>query len=124
MAFDPLSIEPGDLRHSITIQAQNSAERDPAGQPIPGDWTTILTTMASIESTTSASYKQQFQNNALAAQSTDLITIRWPGTSVTVAPGQRVVFGNDTFLIQAVDNVLRRNRKLRLACLIIDSNSN
>ena len=123
MPIDPLYIAPGDLRHSITIQAENTADRDAAGQPV-STWETVLTTRAKIEDSGSASYKDLFQNNALAAQSTDLITIRWPGSSITIAPGQRVIFGDNSFLIQAIDNVLRRNRKLRLACLIIDETSN
>ena len=36
----------------------------------------------------------------------------------------RVIFGNNTFLVQDVDNVLHRNRVVRLACLMIDEDSN
>lgn len=123
MAFDPLSISAGELRHSITIQAQDTSAPDAYGQTTQ-QWTTVLTTRAKIEDTSSASYRDTFAQNALVAQSTDLITIRWPGSSITIEPGQRVLYGDDVFLIQAIDNVLRRNRKLRLACMIIDESSN
>jgi hypothetical protein len=53
-----------------------------------------------------------------------LLTIRWPGASITLAPGMRVVFGNNTYLVQAADNVLHRNRIVRLACLMVDEDSN
>lgn len=123
MPIDPLYLNPGDLRHKITIQAENTAERDAAGQPV-STWTTILTTRAKIEDSGGSSYKMAFQNNAEAAQSTDLITIRWPGSSIVIEPGQQIIFGTSTYLIQAVDNVLHRNRKIRLATLMIDENSN
>jgi len=122
MAFDPLYLAAGDLRHSISIQAPSST-RDAFGQAI-STWNTILTTRAKIEDTGSASYKDTFAQNALIAQSTDLITIRWPGSSVTITPGQRVIFGDNVWTIQSVDNVQHRNRKLRLACMQVDETSN
>jgi hypothetical protein len=36
----------------------------------------------------------------------------------------RIIFGDNTYLIQAVDNVLHRNRKVNLACIQIDADSN
>jgi SPP1 family predicted phage head-tail adaptor len=122
MTYNPLCIQAGDLRHAITIQSP-SATRDAAGQPI-STWDTVLSTRAKIENTGSYSYKESFSANALAAQCTDLITIRWPGKAITVEPGQRIVFGDNTYLIQLVDNVLRRNRVVRMACLVIDGDSN
>jgi SPP1 family predicted phage head-tail adaptor len=117
---NPLLFHAGTLFHSIQIQAASST-RDATGQLV-STWNTILTTRASIENTSGASYRESFSGNELVANSTDLITIRYQ-SSVTIEPGQRVIKGNDTFLIQAVDNVLRRNVKLRLACLLIDGNS-
>lgn len=120
---DPLYINPGDLRHSITIQAANATEPDEYGQ-IADAWTPILTTRAGLESTNSPSYRDSFSNNALAAASTDLFTVRWPGAAISLEPGQRIVLGSNIWTIQAVDNVMRRNRKVRIAALIIDSGSN
>lgn len=117
---NPLYLNPGDLRHAITILAQNPAQCDAAGQPIPGDWTTVLTTMGSIRA---ASGRDQVQDGSLASQMSYIVTIRWPGTSIRVVSGQHVVFGTDTYLIQAVDNILVRNRVLRLTCLHIDGDS-
>jgi SPP1 family predicted phage head-tail adaptor len=121
MAFDPLYIQPGELRHSIQIEKASST-RDAAGQPI-ATWDPVLTTRAKIESTTSRTFRDSFSGNALASQSTDAITIRWPGAAFELRPGMRVVFGDNLFLIQAVDNVQRRNRKVVLACIGISEDS-
>lgn len=123
MPWNPLLLPAGELIHKITIQAPDTADPDAYGQA-GTTWKDVLTTRAKIEDTGSASYKDAFAQNALAAQSTDLITIRWPGASITIEPGQRVIFGGNIFLIQAVDNVLHRNRKLRLATLMVDETSN
>lgn len=123
MAADPLYLNPGDLRHVVTIQAPNAAAPDEYGQTTTS-WTTLLVTRAGIESTSGAGYRDSFQNNALAAQSTDLFTLRWPGSTINIEPGHRIVIGTNVWTVQAVDNVLRRNRKLRIAALIIDSGSN
>jgi head-tail adaptor len=116
-------IDPGALRHSIVIQKPNPANRDAGGQ-IVDQWDNLLTTRAQIESTSSQSYRESFSSNSLAAQSTDCITLRWPGPGIILKPGMRVLFGDNTYLVQAVDNVQHRNHKIRLACLSIDSDSN
>ena len=122
MPFDPLYLLSGDLRHSITIQ-KPSTTRDAAGQPVSA-WTDVLTTRAKIEDTTSTSYKEINQNGAITSQVTDLFTIRWPGASIDLAPGMRVQFGDNLYLIQAVDNILKRNRVVKLFTLAIDADSN
>jgi head-tail adaptor len=120
MPNNPLFIDAGSLRHQITILAQNPAACDAAGQPIPGDWTTVLTTRASIRA---ANSREQVSDGQVTAQTTQIITIRWPGSDVRIVSGQRVTFGNDTYLVQGVDNVLHRNRVLRLTCLEINGDS-
>ncbi len=122
MANDPLYLRAGDLRHSVEIQTA-SPTRDAAGQPV-STWNVVMTTRAMIENSGARAYKESFSNSSLAAQSTDLLTIRWPGSAITVAPGMRIIYGNNTFLVQDVDNVLHRNRVVRLACLMIDEDSN
>lgn len=122
MAFDPLYILPGDLRHKVTIQAP-STTRDAAGQPV-STWTDVLTTRAKIEGTTSTTYKELVKDGAIASQATDVFTLRWPGSSIDLKPGMRVVFGDNTYLVQAVDNILRRNRIVKLFCMAIDSDTN
>ena len=120
--LNPLYLRAGELRHAVQIQSASST-RDAAGQPV-STWNVVLTTRAKIENSGGQAYKESFSNSSLAAQSTDLLTIRWPGSSITVAPGMRVIFGNNTFLVQDVDNVLHRDRVVRLACVMIDEDSN
>lgn len=117
-----LEINPGDLRHRITIQVPDTSQRDAAGNPI-STWVTILTTRAKIESATTSAYRMGFSNDALDSQSTDIVTIRYPGNSVKIEPGQRVIFGDNVYVIQSVDNVQHRNRKLQLSALNMDESS-
>jgi SPP1 family predicted phage head-tail adaptor len=122
MAFDPLYLLAGDLRHKIVIQ-KPSTTRDDAGQPV-STWTTVLTTRAKIESTTSPAYKSLVQGDAISSQATDVFTLRWPGSSIDLAPGMRVQFGDNLYLVQAVDNILRRDRVVKLFTLAIDADTN
>lgn len=120
MPQNPWEIEVGSLRHRVLIQ-QASSTRDAAGQLVQ-TWNTVRTTFAKIEGTSSRSFRDSFSNNALAAQSTDLVTVRW--TPLNLEPDMRVAFGGRMYLIQGVDNVQRRNRKVLLACIVIDEGSN
>jgi len=122
MPWNPLYLSAGDLRHSVTIQ-KPSATRDDAGQPV-STWTNVLVTRAKIEGTTSNAYKEFVQDGAIASQATDVFTLRWPGSSIDLAPGMRIQFRDNTYLVQAVDNVLRRNRVVKLFCMVIDGDSN
>ena len=121
---DPTIIQPGALRHKITIQSPNGNQRDAFGEPLSADWTTVLSTRADIESTLTATYKSATGNDALTSQATDIITIRWPGSQVSITPDMRIVWGDQTFQINAIDNVLRRNRVLKIYCMTIDIGSN
>jgi SPP1 family predicted phage head-tail adaptor len=118
--MDPCYLQPGTLRHSVTIQSP-STTRDAFNQP-GTTWTSILTTRASIESTASLTFKFSFQNSTLASNATDVITIRCP--AVTIKPGMQIVFGDQVYTIQDVDDVQRRHRKLVMACVGIDTPSN
>ena len=122
MPWNPLLLAAGDLRHSITIQ-QPSTTRDVAGQPV-STWTNVLTTRAKIEGTTSNTYKELVADGAIASQATDVFTLRWPGSSIDLKPGMRVQFGDNIYLIQALDNILRRNRVVKLFCMAIAADSN
>ena len=114
--FDPIQFDAGSLRHNITINAP-SAIRDASGQP-GTTWTAVLTTRAKIESTSSLTFKWSFQNSTLASNATDCITIRYP--SVLVAPGFQIVWGDELYLVQDVDDIQRRHRVLVLACVGVD----
>lgn len=122
MPYDPLYIAAGDLRQMVTLQSP-SATRDESGQPID-IWDDVLTTRAKIEGTTSNSYRELVKDGAIASQSSDVVTIRWPGGAINLTPGMRVQYGDNTLLVQAVDNVLRRNRLVKLFCMQIAADSN
>lgn len=116
---DNPTVEAGTLRHSITIQ-KPSATRDAVGQ-IGATWVDVLSARAAITSTSGPTFKSSFQNNTLASNATDCITIRYPGTSIPIAPGMQIVCGDNAYLIQAVDDVKRHHVKLVMACLGIDT---
>ena len=116
---DSLYIQPGTLRHIVTIQASDTA-RDAAGQ-LNASWTPLLITRAAILSTASNSFRLSFSGNALASNSTALIQIRYP--AVDVVPGQQVTFGDETYVVDATDDVQRRHRVLNLACTGLDVGS-
>lgn len=124
MPRDPLAFNPGELRHKIHVQASAMAA-SARGQAVNAtSWTTILTTFAMIEGTSSRTFRESFSNNSMVSQATDVITIRWPGASIAIKTGMRVIFADATYLIQAIDNVLRQNRKVVLACVQVSSTSN
>ena len=122
MAFDPLTIDPGELRHRVTIM-QPSTMQDADGQ-FTSSWSTLLITWAKIDDAASNTFKFNFQGSVLAANSTDVLTIRWPGQNYNIAPGMQVIFADMTFVIQDVSNVLHRNRVLHLACVVQNETSN
>jgi SPP1 family predicted phage head-tail adaptor len=115
MPVDPLVLNPGDLRHNITIQSP-STTRDEAGQE-NATWTKVLCTRASIQSTSSSAFRFSFQNNVQATNTTHLITIRYPGCNITIQPGMQVLFSDQIYTVSAVDNVLQRNRVVHMACM-------
>jgi SPP1 family predicted phage head-tail adaptor len=91
------------MRHEIQIQ-QQSTTKDSFGQPQPV-WTTVLTVMSAIATLS----QREVYALQLAAQVTHRITVRWPGTSIGIAGGMRILYGSRTFLIQTPDNVQERN---------------
>jgi head-tail adaptor len=117
--FDPTIFQPGELRHNITIQSP-STTRDASGQT-GSTWTTVLETRASIESTSSLTFKWSFQNSVLAASVSDCLKMRYP--AVDIVPGMQVVWGDQAYLVQDVDDVQRRHRVLVLACVGVDVGS-
>ncbi|UWZ84648.1 phage head closure protein [Occallatibacter riparius] len=122
---DPLVINPGELRHRIEIQEVSSTAQDPRGKSVnPKMWDKVLSCWAKIEGAGSRTFRMSFSNNAQVSLSTDVITIRWPGSNVVLKPGQRVQFNSNLFNIDAVDNVQHRNRKVVLACTQISADSN
>ena len=112
---DPLTLNPGELRHTVQVQQQGT-EQTATGAPVDA-WSTVLTAVAAIATLSS---REVYQASQFTAEVSHVITIRWPGSSVTIQGGQRVVFGSRFFKLQTVENVLERNRVLRLHCLEIN----
>lgn len=112
---DPLAIPSGALRNCVQIQQQNPAQ-DAAGGPVSA-WTTSLTAMAAIETLT---MQEVYQTGQLVGRVSHRVTVRWPGASLPILNGMRVLFGGRTLMIQATDNVQERNRVLHLLCLEIN----
>lgn len=110
-----LAINSGELRHAIQIQKQ-TATQSASGAP-QQSWTTILSTVAKIST---ASSREVYQASQFTAQVSHVITIRWPGSSVTILGGMQVLFGSRVFKLQTVENPLERNRLLLLHCLEIN----
>jgi hypothetical protein len=51
MPTETLQLQAGLFRNPITIQQANSSDRDAFGEPLSGDWTTVLYCRAMIVST-------------------------------------------------------------------------
>lgn len=105
----------GDLRHRITIQSQGS----PANPFATGDsWNTVIIMWAKIEPLTS---KEVFQAGQVAMKVTHTITIRHPGKNVSVSAGDRILFLNRVFQLQAgIMNELEQGYLLKLMAYEID----
>lgn len=122
MALDPILLEAGDLRHAISIAAKNTANVTAFGSPVT-TLNTVWTCKAKITSTTSLSYREMVAAQSISSSMTHLIVIRYPGDSIVIEPGMMVVHGTTNYVIQAVDNVLQRNRVLNLLCKSVDQSS-
>lgn len=112
---DPLAIPSGAMRSEVTIERPPAAQ-DAYGQP-GGTWTLVWTTLAAIAT---QSTREVYQASQFVEQITHRITVRWPGASIVLVGGMRVVFGSRIFLVQTVENVQERNRVLHLMCLEIN----
>jgi SPP1 family predicted phage head-tail adaptor len=77
MPFAPYAIDPGELRHQITIGSRSSAQ-DSSGQPL-NTWPIYYTCRAKIEQ---LSGKQLFQGNEFSSAKQVRITIRWPSKGI------------------------------------------
>lgn len=111
-----LSIEPGALKHQITIN-QQSATQDSFGQPVI-TWNAVRTCWGGINL---VGMREVFSANQLTSQSTDVWTVRW--TSTLIQPGMQIVFGSSTYRVQAVSNPGKRNIYLHILCLELNATS-
>lgn len=115
----PLAINPGDLCHRTAIQSQSKTQDPETGEP-SSDWNTVLECWAAIRTPTSREMYQTGQAGQFVSQVTKVVTIRWPGDSIMIAGGMRVMFGARIFTIQTVENVQERNRVVNLMCLEVN----
>ena len=115
LKMSPIAIDPGQLRHQISIQSPSTSQTS-TGSPTTS-WTTFHTCMAAINTVSS---REVYQASQFTAQVSHAIKMRWPGPSVAIQGGQQVLFGSRVFKLQAVENVQERNRILILHCLEIN----
>ncbi len=109
---DPLTIEAGILRHAVSIQTQTTAQ-DSFGQQRT-TWTSVLDTRASIRTLT---LSERSSASGFVSEATHLITMRYQ-SAVALTAGMRVAYETHTYLLQAVENVLERNRVI--TCLALE----
>ncbi len=109
---DPLTIESGTMRQAVTVESQ-STTKDAAGQAT-STWTTSLQTRAAIRTLT---LSERSSASGLVSQASHRITFRYQ-SSVPLLAGMRIVHGSHTYLLQAVENVLERNRVI--TCLALE----
>ncbi len=101
-------MNPGDLRHRITIQ-QKSITKDSEG--IPSEtWPDFATAWAAIEPLQGREF---FSAQAVNAQVTTRIRIRY---LAGICPTMRVSYGTHIYDIQVVIDVEERHRELQLMC--------
>lgn len=114
-----LVIPTGAMRNQIAIQSQSTAQDPETGEPSQV-WNDVLTTMAAISTASSREMYQTGAAGQFVAQVTHIVKIRWPGASVMIAGGMRVMLGTRIFAIQTVENVQERNRVVNLMCLEVN----
>jgi SPP1 family predicted phage head-tail adaptor len=110
---DPLVIEAGTLRHPVAVQSQGTGQ-DAFGQE-HATWNTMLSTRAAIRTLT---LTERSNASGFISNATHRVTMRYQ-SSVPLIAGMRIIYGNSRiFLIQAVENVLERNRVI--TCLALE----
>lgn len=104
-------INPGYLRHKITIQKQNnnSDKQDDYGQPLD-IWVDVARSWASINP---ISGKEIFAAETVSSEITHKIKIRYRSG---ITPDMRIVFNGRIFEIKSIINFQERNIDLQLMC--------
>jgi SPP1 family predicted phage head-tail adaptor len=111
---DPLVLNAGDLRHAITILKLTTSVGLAGSETI---WTPFLTNVrAKLEPIKGSELIRSGQD---VSQTYITVTIRYqPG----ILAQMRIQANNGTYIIQAIENVLERNRVLQLTCLSVGAN--
>lgn len=101
-------MNPGDLRHRITIQ-QLIETRNELGEVVQS-WQDFATVWAAIEPLRGREY---FDSQQINAEVTTRIRIRYrPG----IKPKMRAVYGTRIFDIQSVIDIEERHQEIHLMC--------
>jgi len=112
---DPLVINPGELRHPITINSPSSTPGTYGASVTPSSWTLVRQTIAAIYT---AGGKETSQADQLVSECSHVVKVRW--TADVLKAGYQVVFGTRTFTVLYIENVLERNRVLLLYAKEVD----
>ncbi|HXI88457.1 MAG TPA: phage head closure protein [Bryobacteraceae bacterium] len=110
-------IDPGRLRHRVTIQKlqfSSPPEYDAAG-PV-GTPISFLTVWAAIEPARSTDIIRSGQTIS------EVIIPIYVRYRAGIAANQRVVFGSNSYVIQGIRNVDENNEWLELQCLALGAN--
>jgi SPP1 family predicted phage head-tail adaptor len=109
---DPSVIEAGTLRNAISIQQQTTTQDEYGQQQTL--WVSVLETRATIRTLTLA---ERSSASGFVSEATHRITLRYQPTVALVA-GMRVIHDSQSYILQAIENVLERNRVL--TCLALE----
>jgi head-tail adaptor len=110
-----LIVDPGELRHPISISQPSSTPGVYGASVTPSSWTLVRTTMAAIYI---AGGRETSQASQLVSEVSHVVKVRW--TLDVLKAGYQVVFGSRTFTVLYIENVLERNRVLLLYCKEVD----
>lgn len=105
-----LGINPGRLRHTVSIQRASSAQ-DASGHPSE-DWSEIGQIKASIEPLTGV--ERTTGQQSIADVSHRIVMRYVPGVSSGITPKDRILFGTRIFDLAAVLNLEERNLMLEI----------
>jgi len=113
--FNPLVINPGELRHEIAIQKPEDSPDSRGLSVVPANWTTVRATLAQIYT---AGGRETSMASQIIADVSHVVKVRWDPT--VIEAGYRVAFGGRVFTVQYTENVYERNRVLLLYCREVD----
>jgi head-tail adaptor len=107
------TIDPGSMRHQITILEQTPSS-DESGSTVI--WTQKFVVRGSIDIVRGL---EAIRSGRDTTQIYATIKIWW---QTGILPNQRIQAGDDTYLIQSIENVLKMNVVLVLNCIGIAQN--
>src|SRR5581483_1972343 len=110
-----LDINPGELRHLITIQSPSASAGSFGASITPSAWSSVRSTMAAIYT---AGGRETSQASQLVSEVSHVCKVRW--TADMLKAGYQVVFGARIFTLLYIENVMERNRVLLLYCKEVD----